>query len=138
MLRKLLSLILKPKSGIYHDAIRVTPENIGDVNIPILTVHLIKQPRSDVELALQIAYKMHKGCIAHHAMFQLLDGKGDISTNLWLRVGEIKHKGVFHLMNSIDKNLIDKSILLFRFGDGKYPARNYYCYEIYLRDFKIT
>lgn len=138
MLRKILSLILKPKSGIYHDAIRATPDNIGTENIPILKVHLIKQSKSDVVLALQIAYKMPKGCIAHHALFQMLDANGEISTNLWLRVGEIKHKGIFHLMNSIDTSLIDKSILLFRFGDGKYPACNYFCYEIHLCDFKIA
>jgi len=138
MIRKLLSLILKPRSGIYHDAIKVTPDNIGAEHIPILKLHLIKQPKSTEVLALQIAYRMPKGCITHHAQFRMLDAHGDISTNLWLQVGEIEHNGTLYLMNSIDKNLVEKSIILFRFGDGKYPACNYYSYEMHLCDFKIA
>lgn len=138
MLYTLLSLFLKPKSGVYHDTTIVAPADVGADGVPIKNVFLIKQPNSDETIGLRIEYKIPKGCKSHHAQFVTLDSQGNRSTLLWLRAGEIEHKGTFYMMNRIDKSLVKTGMLLFLFGDKKYPTCNYYSYEIHLRDFEVA
>jgi len=105
MIWKILSFFVSPTATEYHDSVPVGPRPGGATGNIFKNIYLSRQPNEAGAVAIQVEYSPPRWCVTHAVQFVTYDENGLWKSDLWLRVGHIKHKGIHYLVNTLIGNI---------------------------------